>query len=77
MERDFDALMHTILTALQALTERHGGAAAMPLLTQLQEVLAPLTRRPAAECTEVANALEQVAIERRRVALETGARVLE
>jgi hypothetical protein len=75
MERDFNALMHTILTTLQAVTERHGEDAVGPLLTQLQEVLTPLVQRPAAECEEVANALEQVAIERRRAALEVGAEV--
>jgi hypothetical protein len=32
-------------------------------------------QRPAAECEEVANALEQIAIERRRVALEAGEEV--
>jgi hypothetical protein len=72
MERDFNALMHTILTTLQAVSERHGEGAVVPLLTQLQEVLTPLAQRPAAECGAVANALEQVAIERRRVALEAG-----
>jgi hypothetical protein len=70
IERDFNALLHTILTTLQAVTEKHGENAVMPLLTQLQEVLTPLVQRPAAECGEVANALEQIAIERRRAALE-------
>jgi len=74
MERDFNALMYTILTTLQAVTERHGEDAVVPLLTQLQEVLTPLMQRPAAEGEEVANALEQVAIERRRAALEVGGR---
>jgi len=75
MERDFNALMYTILTTLQAVTERHGEDAVVPLLTQLQEVFTPLVQRPATECEEVANALEQVAIERRRAALEAGAGV--
>ena len=77
MERDLNALMHTILTTLQAVTEKHGEDAVMTLLTQLQEVLTPLVQRPAAECGEVANALEQIAIERRRAALEVGGGVSE
>jgi len=70
MERDFNALMFTVLTTLQAVSEKHGEDAAITLLTQLQEVLAPLVQRPAAECAEVANALEQIAIARRCASLE-------
>jgi hypothetical protein len=72
MERDFNALMHTLLTTLQTVTEQHGEDAVVPLLAQLQEVLTPLVQQSAAECREVANALEHVAIERRRTALEVG-----
>jgi hypothetical protein len=72
MARDFNALMYTVLTTLQAVSEKHGEDAAITLLTQLQEVLTPLVQRPVAECEEVANALEQIAIERRRAALEAG-----
>ena len=77
MERDFNALMHTILTTLQAVNEQQGEDAVVPLLAQLQEVLTPLVQQPAAECGEVANALEHVAIERRHTALEAGIGVSE
>ena len=77
MARDFNALMHTLLTTLQTVTEQHGEDAVVPLLAQLQEVLTPLVQQPAAECGEVANALEHVAIERRRAALEAGIGVSE
>ena len=77
MERDFNALMHTLLTTLQTVTEQHGEDAVVPLLVQLQEVLTPLVHQPAAECGEVANALEHVAIERRLAALEAGIGVSE
>jgi len=77
MERDCNALMYTVLTTLQAVSEKHGEGVAVTLLTQLREVLTPLVQRPAAECEEVANALEQIAIERRRAALEAGEGVAE
>ena len=70
MERDFNALMYAVLTTLQAVSEKHGEGAAITLLTQLQEILAPLVQRPAAESAEVAKALEQIAIARRCAALE-------
>jgi hypothetical protein len=72
MERDFNALMYAVLTTLQAVSEKHGEDVAITLLTQLREVLTPLVQRSATECEQVASALEQIAIEQRRAALEAG-----
>jgi hypothetical protein len=41
MERDFNALMHTIITTLQAVTERHGEDAVVPLLTSCRRSSLP------------------------------------
>jgi hypothetical protein len=72
MKDDFNALMHTVMTAFVTLAEKHTEDAVVPLLVQLQEVLTTLAERPSEDCGEVANALEKTAIDLRRSAIEAG-----